>query len=147
MKILKKFHFQDSNVDDSEFIQLCKTLVVDVNYYARHRNDVGKNSTPFRNRLKADAKLHTQRPTFVPIQCRGKQNAPLIDQPKNGIIKQVGSGPHEKPNFGSIFLKPLIIIKNDPLRSVLHARHLNSNFEQSFVSCPPEPLAKKTCYG
>ena len=103
---------------------------------------VGKISTPFRVRLKPNANLQTQRPTKVPIHYREKLNALLEELEKNGIIRQIGSTPHEKPNYGTIFLNPLIVIKkNDTIKNVLDARHLNSNTDQSSESWPLEPPA------
>ena len=139
---MKKFQFQYSDLNDSEYIQLCQILVNNKECYATHKNDVGKICTPFRIRLKPNANLQTQRPTKVPIHYREKLNALLDELEKNGIIRQIGSTPHEKPNYGTTFLNPLIIIKkNDSIKIVLDARHLNSNTDQSSESWPLEPLA------
>ena len=46
-------------------------------FYATHKNDVGKISTPFRIRLKPNAQLITQRLSKVPINYRDKLNVLL----------------------------------------------------------------------
>ena len=49
---------------------------------------------------------------------------------------------HEKPNYGTAVLSPLIIIKeNDSNKIVLDARHLISNTDQKSASWPFELLA------
>ena len=53
------FHFLYIDLDDSDYFQLCKTFVEKKNFYAARGIDYGKNSTPFRIRLKPDAKLQT----------------------------------------------------------------------------------------
>ena len=60
-----KFKFQYSDVSDEEYLQLCSTLVKYRTCYATHKNDVGQIATPFRIRLKSNAKLQTQRPNEV----------------------------------------------------------------------------------
>ena len=110
--------------------------------YAINKNDVGKVSTPFRIRLKPNAKLITQRPSKVPIHYRDKLNALLKELEKHNIFKQIISSPQEKPVYGTTYLNPLIIIpKGDTTKCVFDARHLNSNTEQSDESWPIEPLA------
>ena len=111
-------------------------------YYATHKNDVGKISTPFRIRLKPNAQLMTQRPSKVPIHYRDKLNVLLKELENYNIIKQIGSSPQDKPVYGTTYLNPLIIIpKGDTIKCVLDARHLYSNTEQSDESWPIEPLA------
>ena len=85
---LKKIHFQLSDQNDSEYIQLYKSLV-EKKHFTTHRNDVGKISTLSRIRLKLNAKLQTQRPTDVPVQYREKQNAFLDDLQKNSNNKTI----------------------------------------------------------
>ena len=63
LNFLKKFPFQNSHLNDSEKIQLCKILIEHKNSYATHRDGVRTISTPIPIRLKPDAKLQTQRPT------------------------------------------------------------------------------------
>ena len=68
-----------------------------------HRNDVGKNSSPFRIRLKPDAKLLPQRPIQGPLLYRDILNN-LLDHPQeNGKLKQTGSMIYEKPNLELLF--------------------------------------------
>ena len=71
-QFLNKFKFQYSDVSDEEYLQLCSILVKYRTCYATHKNDVGQIATPFRIRLKPNAKLQTQRPTKVPIHYREK---------------------------------------------------------------------------
>ena len=66
-QFLNKFKVQYSDVTDEEYLQLCSILVKYRTCYATHKNDVGQIATPFRIRLKPNAKLQTQRPTKVPI--------------------------------------------------------------------------------
>ena len=70
LQFIKKFIFEYSDLTDSEYIQLCNILVNNQICYAKHKNDVGKNSTPFRFRIKENCKLQTQRPSKVPIHYR-----------------------------------------------------------------------------
>ena len=72
--------------------------------YATHENDFCKISTPFRIRLKPNAQLMTQRPSKVPIHYRDKHNALLKELEKYNIMKQIGSSPQEKPDYGTILL-------------------------------------------
>ena len=78
--------------------------------YATHRNDVDKIATPFRIRIKPNAKLITQRPSKLPIRYRDKLNTLLKELEKYNIIKQIGSSPQDKPVYGTTYLNPLIII-------------------------------------
>ena len=141
-KFIKKFNFQFSDLSDTEYVKLCTILVNNKQCYAKHKNDVGLISTPFRIRLKENCKLQTQRPTKIPIHYREKLNKLLVELEKHNIIKQIGSTPEEKQNIGTTFLNPLIIIpKGDTIKIVLDARHLNSCTNQTFESWPIEPLA------
>ena len=141
-QFLHKFKFQYSDVTDEEYLQLCSILVKYRSCYATHKNDVGRIATPFRIRLKPNAKLQTQRPTKVPIHYREKLKTLLDELEKHNIIRQIGSTHSDKSIYGTTFLNPLIIIpKGDTIKVVLDARHLNSNTDQSFESWPIEPLA------
>ena len=127
---------------DTEYVNLCNILINNQHCYAKHRNDVGKISTPFRIRIEENCKFQTQRPSKVPFQCRDRLNKLLEELEKHNIIKQIGSTPDEKDIIGTTFLNPLIIIpKGDAIKVVLDARHLNSNTNQEFESWPIEPLA------
>ena len=117
-------------------------LLKDKTCYATHKNDVGKISTPFRIRPKPNAQRMTQGPSKVPIHYRDKLNALLKELEKYNISKQIGSPPQDKPVYGTTCLYPLIIIpKEDTIKCVLDARHLNSKTERSDESWPIEPLA------
>ena len=118
-------------------------MIDNQNCYAKHKNDVGKISTPFRIRIKDNCKLQTQRPSKVPIHYRVRLNKLLSElEKKQNIIKQIGSTPDEKHTNGTTFLNPLIIIpKGDAIKVVLDARHLNSSTNQELESWPKEPLA------
>ena len=73
-RTLKKFHFQFSDLNESEYIHLYKNLVQIKHCYTTHRKDVGKISTTIRIRLKLDAKLQTQWRTKFPFHYRHKLN-------------------------------------------------------------------------
>ena len=90
-------HIQLSFTDltDTEYVTLCTLLVKHKNCYATHKNDVRKIETPFRIRLKPNAQLLKQRPSKVPTLYRENQ---------------IGSFPEDKPNCGTTYLNPLIII-------------------------------------
>ena len=134
LQFIKKFNFEYSDLTDSEYIQLCNILVNNQSCHAKHKNDVGKISTPFRIRIKENCKLQTQRPSKVPIRYRDKL---LVELEKYNIIKQIGSTPDKKHTIGTKFLNPLIIIpKGDTIKVVLDARHPNSSTNQEFESCP-----------
>ena len=49
---IKKFNFQFSDLSDTEYVKLCTILVNNKDCYAKHKNDVGLISTPFRIRFK-----------------------------------------------------------------------------------------------
>ena len=89
-QFLSKFKFQYSDVTDDEYLQLCSILVKYRTCYATHKNDVGQIATPFRNRLKPNAKHQTQRPTKVPIQYREKLKTLLHELEKHNSIRQIG---------------------------------------------------------
>ena len=135
-QFLNKFKFQYSDLSDEEYLHLCSIPVKYRSCYATHNNDVGQIATPFRIRLKPNAKLQTQRPTKIPIKNF------LDELEKHNIIRQIGSTASDESIYGTTFLNPLIIIpKGDTIKVVLDARHLNSNTNQSFESWPIEPLA------
>ena len=127
---------------DSEYVNLCNILINDQHCYAKHKNDVGKISTPFRIRIKENCKLQTQTPCKVPIHYRDRINKLLTELEKYNIIKQFGSSSDEKHTIGTTFLNPSIIIpEGDSIKVVLDARHLNSNTNRELESWPIEPLA------
>ena len=112
------------------------------NCFGTHKNDAGKFATPFRIRLKQIAQLPSQRPSKGPFHYREKLNNLPKELEKQNIIIQIGSSPEDKPNYGTTYLNPLIIIpKNDSIKCVLDARHLNFNTKQYDESWPIEPLA------
>ena len=127
---------------DNDYVNLCNILINNQHCYAKHRNNVGKISTPFRVRIKENCKLQTQRPSKVPIHYRDRLNKLLVELEKCNIIKQIVSTPDEKHTIGTTFSNHLIIIpKGDAIKVVLDARHLNSNTYQELESWPIEPLA------
>ena len=71
-QFIKKFNFEYSDLTDTEYVNLCNILINNQNCYAKHRNDVGKISTPFRIRNKENCKLQTQRPSKVPLHYRDR---------------------------------------------------------------------------
>ena len=141
-QFVKKFNFEYSDLTDTEYVNLCNIFINNQHCYAKHKNDVGKISTPFRIRIKENCKLQTQRPSKVPILYRDRLNKLLTELEKVNIIKQIGSSSDEKHTIGTTFLNPLIIIpKEDSIKVVLDARHLYSNTNQELESWPIEPLA------
>ena len=74
------------------------------------KNDVGKSANPFRIGLKPNAQLITQRPSKVPIDYRDKFNTLPKELEKHKIIKQIGSSSQDKPDFGTTYSIPFIII-------------------------------------
>ena len=95
---------------DTEYVNLCIILINNENCYAKHRNDVGKISTPFRIRVKDNCKLQTQRPSEVPIHYSDRLTKLSVELEKCNIIKQIGSTPDEKHTIGTTYINPLIII-------------------------------------
>ena len=81
-RFIQKFNFEFSDLTDTEEINLCNILINNQNCYAKHRNDVGENSTPFRIRIKENCKLQTQRPSKVPIHYRDRINKLLVELEK-----------------------------------------------------------------
>ena len=117
-------------------------MIDNQNCYAKHKNYVGKISTPFRIRKKDNCKLQTQRPSKVPIHYRDRLDKLLLELEKYNIIKQIGSTSDEKHTIGTTFLNPLYIIpKRDAIKVVLDATHLNSNTNEELESWPIEPSA------
>ena len=84
-------------------MNLYKILIKNQHCYVKHRNDVGKISTPFRIRFKENCKLQTQRPSKVPIHYRDRLNKLLVELEKYSLIKQIGSTPDEKHTIGTTF--------------------------------------------
>ena len=72
--IHKKCNFEYSDLIDTEYVNLCNIFIDNQNCYAKHKNDVGQISTPFRIRIKDNCKLQTQRPSKVPIHYRDRLN-------------------------------------------------------------------------
>ena len=102
-QIIKKFNFEYPDLTDNESVNLCNILINNQHCYAKHRNDVGKISTPFRNRIKANCKLQTQRPSKVPIHYRDRLYKLLVELEKYNRINQIGSTPDEKHTIGTTF--------------------------------------------
>ena len=126
LKYKKTLNFEISDLTDTENVTLYNFLVKHQNCHATHENDVGKTATPSRIRLKPNAQLLTQRPSKL-IHYREKLKNLLEELEKNNIIEQISSSPEDKPNYGTAYLNPLIIIpKGDSINCVLDARHLNS---------------------
>ena len=124
LKIVSKYNFQFSDLTDTEFVTFCNLLVKHKHCYATQKNDVGKTALPFRRRLKPNAQLLTQRSSKAPIHYREKLNNLHKELEKHNIIKQIGSSPEDKPNYGTTYLNPLIILpKGDSIKCVLDARH------------------------
>ena len=111
MQFLKKIFFEDSYLENSEKIQLCELLGEKKHCYSTHCNAVAKNSPPLLSRLEPDAKLQTQRPTEILIHNQVNMKSLLNDLQNNGVVKQIGSTPQEKPIDRSTFLKPLTFKK------------------------------------
>ena len=103
LQFLTNIHLQYSDLNDSDYTYLCKLLVENKHCYVKHRNNVGKLSTPFRISLKPYAKLQTHGPTKLPVPYRKNLIIVLNDSQKTGTLKQIGSTPHEKPNYGTKF--------------------------------------------
>ena len=82
LHFLKNFRFQNSDFNDSEYIQLCKLLVKNKHFNAIHCIVIRKISTPCRFRWQFHTKLQTQSPTKVPLQYHHKLNSFLDDSQK-----------------------------------------------------------------
>ena len=129
---------------DTEYVNFCKIIINYQHCYAKHKNDLGKISTPSRIRIKENCKLQTQRLSKVPIHYRDRLNKLLTELEKYNITKQIGSSSDERHTNGTTLSNPLIIIpKGDSIKVVLDARHLNSNTNQDLESWPIEPLAPR----
>ena len=85
-QLIKKFNFENSDLTDIEYVNLCNILINNQQCYAKHKNDVEKISTTFRIRIKENCKLQTQRPSKVPIHYRGRLNNLLTEFEKYNII-------------------------------------------------------------
>ena len=119
-QFIKKFNFEYSDLTDTEYVNLCNMLISNQHCHAKHKNDVGKISTPFRIRNKENCKLQTQRPSKVPIHYRDRLNKLLTELEKYSIIKQIGSSSDEKHTNGTTFLNPLIFIpEGDSIKIVV----------------------------
>ena len=102
-QFIKKFNFENSDLTDNKYVNLCNILINNQHCYAKHRNDVGKISFPFRIRVKENCKLQTQRPSKVSIHNRDRLNKLLVELEKYTIIKQIGSTPDEKHTIVTTF--------------------------------------------
>ena len=107
-QFIRKFNFENSDLTDKEYVNLCNILINNQRRFAKRRNDVGKISTPFRIRIKEICKLQTQRPSKVPIHYRDRLIKLLVELEKYNILKQIVSTPDEKHTIGTTFLNPLI---------------------------------------
>ena len=87
-QFIKKFNFEYSDLTDTEYVNLCNILIDNQPCYAKHKNDVGKISTPFRIRIKDNCKLQTQRPSKVPIHYRDRLNKLLLELEKYNTKKK-----------------------------------------------------------
>ena len=96
-------NFEYSDLTDTEYANFCNILINNQICYAKHRNDEGKNSTPFRIRPKENCELQTQRPSKVPFRYRDRLKQLLVELEKYNIIKQIGSTPDEKHTIGTTF--------------------------------------------
>ena len=81
-QFLKKFNFEYADLTDTEYVNLCNIPINNQNCYAKHKNDVGKISTPFRIRIKENCKLQTQRPSKVAIHYRDRLKKLLLELEK-----------------------------------------------------------------
>ena len=84
-QFIEKFNYENSDLTDTEYVNLCNILINNQNCYAEHKNDVGKVSTPFRIRIKEICKLQKQRPSKVPIHYRDRLNKLLLKLEKYNI--------------------------------------------------------------
>ena len=94
-QFMKKLNFEYSDLTDTEYVNLCNFLIDNQNCYAKHKNDVGKISTPFRIRMKDNCKLHTndEKHTIGTTFLN-----PLIIIPKGDAIKVVLDARHLNSN-------------------------------------------------
>ena len=88
---------------DTENVNLCNILINNQHYYVKHKNDVGRISSPFRFRIKEDCTLQTERLSKVPIHYRDRLNKLLTELEKYNITKQIGSSSDEKHTIGTTF--------------------------------------------
>ena len=84
-------------MNDTEYVNLCNILINNQHCYAKHKNDVGKISTPLRIRIKENCKLQTQRSSKVTIHYRDRLNKLLTELEQCNKLKQIGSSSDEKP--------------------------------------------------
>ena len=94
--------------------------------YHTVKPDIGKISNPFREKIKSDAKLQTQRPTEIPFHYGEKQKV------LNDDLQKMEQFNKSAQNFLKIILwnrilSPLISFeKKVSVKNVVDARHLNS---------------------
>ena len=109
LKFINKFNFQFSDLTDIEYITLCSLLLKYKTCYPTHKNDVGKNATPFRIRLNPNAQFITQRPSKVLIHYRDKLNTFLKKLGKN-ITKNKSVLLHKTNQFMAQIIQILILL-------------------------------------
>ena len=97
----QNINFEYSDLTDTEYVNFCNFLMNNQHCYAKHGNDVGKISTPFRIRIKENCKLQTKRLSKVPIHFRDRLNKLLTELEKYNIIKQIASSSDEKHTIGT----------------------------------------------
>ena len=83
--------------------KLCNIPINNQHCHAKHRNYVGKISTPFRIRNKKIVNFKHKDPLKYQFITRDRLNKLLVELEKFNTIKQIGSTPDEKHTIGTTF--------------------------------------------
>ena len=133
----KQFDFQYSDLTDNEMTLLIDMLIDSKDVYSLHKFDVGKTRQKFHVTLKPNVELKRQRARKVPPPLKDKLEKILTLLKDADIIREMG----DDDEMGSLFVNPIILMpKNDYVKLVIDARHLNSVTDLTNYSWPLEPV-------
>ena len=123
---LAKFNWQDTDLLQHEFKELCITLIKNKECYAQNKYDIGNPDLEYHITLKKDAKLDKQRMSRVPVQLEDKLDKLLRNMQLAGIIREVGTQDLNS-KMARPFFNPFILNHKGPtLKLMIDARALNS---------------------
>ena len=118
------------------------TLLIDIlidskDVYSLQKFGIGKTRQKFNVTLKPNVELKRQRASKVPLHLKDKLEKLLIQIKDADIIREMG----DDDEMGSLFVNPKVLMpKNDYVKLVIDARHLNSVTDLTYYSWPLEPV-------
>ena len=117
-------------------IFLIDILVDALEVYSQHKFDAGKFRLKFHVTLKPKVEPKLKRPSKIPVHLKEKLEKLLTQLTDVDIVREIG----DDEKMGSFFVSPIILMpKNDYVKLVIDARHLNSVTDLANYSGPLEP--------